>query len=342
MTECPRPPSSDVIQLVHGGGGRASWKLLHDVVLPALGDTGAPTLDAVELAIPVGARLAFTTDASVVRPLEFPGGDLGRLAVFGTVNDLAAAGARPLALSLSLILEEGLPLATLRRVLVSIADAAREADVRIVAGDTKVVDRGKGDGIYTSVAGIGAIAPGLELGPRHVRTGDLVLVSGDVGRHGVAILSMREGFGFEGVTSDCAPVTALVDALVAADIPIRCLRDPTRGGVSAVLHEIALDAGVAISIRETAVPVDARVAGACELLGLDPLAMACEGRLLAIVPPEAAAMAIEVWRAMPAGVQAAVIGHVAPRPVGCVTATTALGTQRVLDFAASEQLPRIC
>jgi len=342
MTEGPAPAPAEVIQLVHGGGGRASWRLLHDVILPALGAEGAPTLDAVELAVPPGARLAFTTDASVVRPLEFPGGDLGRLAVFGAVNDLAAAGARPLALSLSLILEEGLPLATLRRVLASAASAAREVGVRIVTGDTKVVDRGKGDGIYTSIAGIGAIAPGLELGPQLVRPGDVVIASGDLGRHGVAILSVRDGLAFDGVTSDCAPVTGLLDALLAAGVPIRCLRDPTRGGVSAVLHELALDAGVQITVREPDLPIDPRVAGACELLGLDPLAMACEGRLLAIVPRDAAAPALAAWRAHPAGARAAVIGHVDPAPAGRVIAMTAFGTQRVLDFAASEQLPRIC
>lgn len=342
MTDCPVPSSPDVITLAHGGGGRASWRLVHDVILPALGDVRAPALDAVELAIPADARLAFTTDASVVRPLVFPGGDLGTLAVFGAVNDLAAAGARPLALSLSLILEEGLPIATLRAVLGSIASAAERAGVRIVTGDTKVVDRGKGDGLYTSVAGLGVLVPGLALGPQRIAPGDAVLVTGDIGRHGVAVLSVREGLGFDGVTSDCAPVTPLLDALVAAHVELHCLRDPTRGGLSAVLHELALDAGAAIAIREADVPVDPRVAAACELLGLDPLAMACEGRLVVVLPAADAPRALAALRAHPDGARAAIIGTVEPGPTGRVVATTVLGTQRVLDFAAAEQLPRIC
>jgi hydrogenase expression/formation protein HypE len=337
------PLAGDVIQLAHGGGGRATWRLLHEVILPALGiDPGAGSHDAAELAIPAGARLAFTTDATVVRPAVFPGGDLGRLAVFGAVNDLAAAGARPLALSLSLVLEEGLPLAALRRVLASIAEASRIAGARVVTGDTKVVDRGKGDGVYASIAGIGVIAPGVDVGPRRIRPGAAVLVSGDVGRHGVAVLSVREGLAFEGIESDCAPVTGLLDALVAAGVELRCLRDPTRGGVSAVLHELALDAGVAIALREADVPIDPRVAAACELLGLDPLAMACEGRLVAIVAEAHADRALAALRARPDGAAAAAIGRVEDAPAGRVVATTVLGTRRVLDFAAGEQLPRIC
>jgi hydrogenase expression/formation protein HypE len=339
---CPVPPASDVIQLAHGGGGRATWRLLHEVVLPALGLDGAPSHDAAELAVPAGARLAFTTDASVVRPLVFPGGDLGRLAVFGAVNDLAAAGARPLALSLSLVLEEGLPIEALRRVLASISEAARLAGARVVTGDTKVVDRGKGDGLYASVSGIGVIAPGVDVGPRRIRPGDAVLVSGDVGRHGAAILSVREGLGFEGIASDCAPVTGLLDALVAAGVELHCLRDPTRGGVSAVLHELALDAGVAIALREADVPIAPGVAAACELLGLDPLAMACEGRLVVVVPEADAGRALAALRSRPEGAAAAAIGRVEEGEAGRVVSTTVLGTRRLLDFSAGEQLPRIC
>lgn len=344
MTErcpLPSPPSSEVIQLAHGGGGRATWRLLHDHVLPALGLAG-PSLDAAALVPPPGAQLAFTTDASVVRPLEFPGGDIGRLAVFGAVNDLAAAGARPLALSLSLVLEEGLPMAVLHRILTSMADAAALAGVRVVTGDTKVVERGKADGLYTSVSGIGVVAPGVEVGPHRICPGDVVIATGDVGRHGVAILSIREGLGFEGVTSDCAPVTGLLDALLAEQVELHCLRDPTRGGVSAVLHELALDAGVAMAIREPDIPIDPAVAAACELLGLDPLGMACEGRLLAVVPPAHADRALAALRAHPDGARAAAIGTVEPAPAGRVVATTVLGTHRVLDFSAGEQLPRIC
>jgi len=341
---CPVPLASQLIQLAHGGGGRTTWRLLHELVLPALGvAAGTPSCDAAELAVPAGARLAFTTDASVVRPAFFPGGDIGRLAVFGTVNDLATAGARPLALSLSLVLEEGLPLDVLRRVLASIDAASRLAGVRVVTGDTKVVDRGRGDGIYTSVAGIGVIAPGVDLGPRRIQPGDVVIASGDVGRHGVAILSVREGLGFStSVESDCAPVTGLVDALLAAGVELHCLRDPTRGGLSAALHELALDAGVEITVREPDVPVDERVAAACELLGLDPLAMACEGRLVVIVPAAHAERAVAALRAQPDGARAAAIGRVSAGTAGRVVAITVLGTQRLLDFAASEQLPRIC
>jgi len=339
---CPVPRAPELIQLAHGGGGRASWRLLHELVMPALGIAGA-SCDAAELAVPAGARLAFTTDASIVRPLVFPGGDIGRLAVFGSVNDLAAAGARPIALSLSLLLEEGLPLDTLRRVLASVEAASRIAGVRVVTGDTKVVDRGKGDAIYTSVAGIGVVAPGVTVGPHHIRPGDVVLVSGDVGRHGVAILSVREGLGFEAsIESDCAPVTGLLDALLAAGTELHCLRDPTRGGLSAALHELAIDGGVEIALREPDVPVDERVAAACELLGLDPLAMACEGRLVVIVPPDHAERALAALRSRPEGARAAAIGRVEAGTAGRVVATTVLGTRRLLDFAASEQLPRIC
>jgi len=341
---CPAPSAADVIQLAHGGGGRATWRLLHEVVMPALGvAAGEVSCDAATLAVPAGARLAFTTDASVVRPAFFPGGDIGRLAVFGSVNDLAAAGARPLALSLSLVLEEGLPLDTLRRVLASIEAASKLAGVRVVTGDTKVVDRGRGDGIYTSVAGIGVIAPGVDVGPQHIRPGDVVIVSGDVGRHGVAILSVREGLAFEtSLESDCAPVTGLLDALVAAGVELHCLRDPTRGGLSAALHELAIDARVEIALREADVPVAGPVAAACELLGLDPLAMACEGRLVVIVPPAHADRALAALRAHPDGARAAAIGQVEAGFAGRVVATTVLGTRRLLDFAASEQLPRIC
>ena len=341
---CPAPLTPELIQLGHGGGGRATWRLLHELVMPALGIApGTMSCDAAELAVPAGARLAFTTDASVVRPAFFPGGDIGRLAVFGTVNDLAAAGARPLALSLSLVLEEGLPLDTLRRVLASVEAASRIAGVRVVTGDTKVVDRGRGDGVYASVAGIGLIASGIAVGPHHIRPGDVVIVTGDVGRHGVAILSVREGLSFEAsIESDCAPVTGLLDALLDAGVELHCLRDPTRGGLSAALHELAIDGGVEIAVREADVPIDGQVASACELLGLDPLAMACEGRLVVIVPPGHAERALAALRSRPEGTRAATIGLVESGTPGRVVATTVLGTRRLLDFAASEQLPRIC
>ncbi len=341
---CPVPPSSELIMLAHGGGGRAMRQLLHDLVLPALGaDREAPALDAAVVTLPGGGRLAFTTDASVVRPAFFPGGDIGRLAVFGAVNDLASVGARPLALSLSLILEEGLPLGTLERVLASVAAAGRLAGTRVVTGDTKVVERGKGDGIYTSVSGIGLVPPGVDVGPHRIRPGDAVLVTGDVGRHGVAILSVREGLSFETeIESDCAPVGDLLDALLDENIDLHCLRDPTRGGIAAVLNELALDARVSISIAEPAIPIDRSVAAACEILGLDPLAMACEGRLVAFVSEAEADRAIAKLRTRPLGLRAARIGRVEEGPKGQVISTTAFGTRRLLDFTSGEALPRIC
>lgn len=343
--KCPVPLASEVIQLAHGGGGRTSWKLLHDLVLPALGASpGDASPDAAVLPLPVdGGRLAFTTDASVVRPLFFPGGDIGTLAVFGSVNDLAAVGARPLALSLSLVIEEGLALDTLRRVLDSIARASERAGVRVVTGDTKVVDRERGDGIYTSVAGVGVVPAGVELSPKRIRPGDAIIVTGDVGRHGVAILSVREGLAFEStVASDCAPVTPLVEALVSAGVELHALRDPTRGGLAAALNELCLDAGVAMSVHERDVPVSEPVMAACELLGLDPFAMACEGRLVAFVASEHAERAVAALRTHPLGAHATVIGCVEDSPAGRVTLTTKLGTRRVLDFLAGEALPRIC
>jgi hydrogenase expression/formation protein HypE len=343
--KCPVPLASEVIQLAHGGGGRTSWKLLHDVVLPALGASpGDASLDAAVLSLPAeGGRLAFTTDASIVRPLFFPGGDIGTLAVYGSVNDLAAVGARPLALSLSLVIEEGLPLDTLRRVLGSIARASERAGVRVVTGDTKVVDRGRGDGIYTSVAGVGIVPAGVDLSPKRIRPGDAIVVTGDVGRHGVAILSVREGLAFESpVESDCAPVTPLVEALLGAGVELHALRDPTRGGLAAALNELCLDAGVAMTVREQDVPVSEPVRAACELLGLDPFAMACEGRLVVFVASAHAERAVAVLHAHPLGASAAVIGGVEDSPAGRVTLTTRLGTRRALDFLTGEALPRIC
>lgn len=341
---CPVPSTTDVIQLSHGGGGRATRRLLQEVILPALGaDPSAAALDAATLATGDVSRLAFTTDASVVRPLFFPGGDLGTLAVFGAVNDLACAGARPIALSLSLVLEEGLPIETLQRILQSVARACREAGVRVVTGDTKVVERGKGDGIYTSVAGIGRVAPGLDLGPHRLREGDAVLVSGDVGRHGIAILSVREGIAFETtLESDCAPVSPLLEALLDSGVSLSCLRDPTRGGLSAALNELSLDGGVGMNVDEAAVPVDASVRAACEVLGLDPLSMASEGRLVAIVPEGHAERALAALRSHPSGRGACRIGTVVAARPGRVTLTTGLGTKRVLDFTSGEALPRIC
>jgi hydrogenase expression/formation protein HypE len=341
--DCPLPLAADTVQLAHGGGGRAMRDLIASLLVPAL---ASPTLEASHDAARLelgGAQLAFTTDTFVVSPRHFPGGDIGELAVYGTVNDLACAGAQPRFLSCALVLEEGLPLAELGELMTSLGRAAARCGVAIATGDTKVVDRGKGDGIYINTAGIGLVPPGRRSGPGRVRPGDAVLVSGDLGRHGVAVLSVREGLAFEApVVSDCAPVHGLAEALWAAGLDVHCLRDPTRGGLAAVLNEIALDAGVSMEVREPDIPVAEPVAAACELLGLDPLQVACEGRLVVFLPGAQADAALAALRRTPGGEGAAQIGRVRERGQVPVTLRTALGTERVLDLPPGTLLPRIC
>ncbi|MBK8725768.1 MAG: hydrogenase expression/formation protein HypE [Holophagaceae bacterium] len=340
---CPSPLRPDTIQMAHGGGGRTMRELLERLLLPAFAN---PALDARHDAAVVTldrTRVAFTTDTFVVHPRFFPGGDIGSLAVYGTVNDLAMGGARPRFLTCSLILEEGFPIEELQRVLASMSLAARRCGVAIVTGDTKVVDRGHGDGLYINTAGIGLVPEGVDISPRRVAIGDAVIVSGDVGRHGVAVLSVREGLAFETpVQSDCAPVHELAAALLDGGIDVHCLRDPTRGGLASVLNEIAADAQVAIEAVEGDIPVAEGVAAACELLGLDPLYVACEGRLVAFVDGTQAEAAVALLRAQPEGQGAAVIGWVRESPAGMVTLRTRMGTQRLLDLLSGEQLPRIC
>ncbi len=361
---CPLPMADyDRVQLAHGGGGRLMRQLLEGLFLPAFG-IGKPTAsppqadptskpafrvvagpahDSALVQLGDGQRLAFTTDSFVVSPLFFPGGDIGRLAVFGTVNDLAMAGARPLWLSAGFILEEGLPMETLRQVVASMQAAAQEAKVQIITGDTKVVDRGKGDGLFINTAGIGLVPPGVEISPARVQPGDVILVSGDLGRHGIAILSVREGLELEGVLpSDCAPLADLVEALWALGPLLHCLRDLTRGGLAAAVNEIALDAHVGIDLEESAIPVSEPVMGACELLGLDPLYVANEGRLIAFVAPEAAERALEILEGHPAACQPARIGQVTSEHPGVVQLRTLLGSSRLVDLPAGQLLPRIC
>ena len=347
---CPIPLFEHAtVQMAHGGGGRLMRELIEGMFLPAFQSAGrdaagkqSPPHDSAVVELD-GARLAFTTDTFVVSPLFFPGGDIGRLAVFGTTNDLAMAGAKPLWLSAAFILEEGLPMETLRRVVASMRQAAEEVGVRIVTGDTKVVDRGKGDGIFINTAGVGSIPPGVQISPARVVPGDAVILSGDLGRHGIAVMSVREGLQFEGAPeSDCASLSGLVEALVDAGSDLHCLRDLTRGGLAAALNEIAGHAGVGIELDEAPIPVAEPVAGACELLGLDPLYVANEGRLVAIVPAEAAERTLQIMRSQPVAAEAAIIGAVTDVRPGTVELRSQLGGRRIVDLLSGEQLPRIC
>jgi hydrogenase expression/formation protein HypE len=332
----------ETVQLAHGGGGRAMARLIDSIIRPAFDDA---ELDRRHdgAALDIDGPVAFTTDSYVVRPLVFPGGDIGTLAVNGTVNDLAMCGARPLYLSVGLILEEGLPLTVVRRVVGSMRDAATAAGVRLVTGDTKVVDRGKADGMFINTAGLGRILTPAPVGPASVRPGDTVILSGDIGRHGMAVMAAREGFGFETVIeSDCAPVALPALALIEAGIAVHCLRDLTRGGLASALVEIAETARLAIGIEEAAVPVRLEVTAACELLGLDPLYVANEGRFVAFVPHEDAGRALDVLHRFEAAVDAVAIGEVRDGPAGEVSCRGALGVARIIDMLSGEQLPRIC
>jgi hydrogenase expression/formation protein HypE len=329
--------------LAHGGGGRLMHQLLEQCVIPAFRNE---ELEARHdgAVLDVGrARLAFTTDSYVVSPLFFPGGDIGTLAVNGTVNDLAMCGARPLALSAALIIEEGLSLEKLMRIVESISATARLSGVKVVTGDTKVVDRGKGDGLFVNTAGIGVIDHDQVIAPASVRAGDAILLSGDVGRHGVAIMAVREGLEFEStIESDCAPLAAPVEALLEAGIEIHCLRDLTRGGLATGLIEIAETSRLHISIQEQEVAVEENVRGACEILGLDPLYLANEGRFIAVVPEKHASRALDIMKGHAVSSRASRIGRVSESPASLATLECCIGTRRILDMHSGEQLPRIC
>jgi hydrogenase expression/formation protein HypE len=341
---CPVPVSDyPEIVLAHGDGGALTHQLIEQIMLPAFSN---PLLDARHDGAVVeinGTRLAFTTDSYVVRPCFFPGGDIGTLAVNGTVNDLAMCGARPLYLSAALILEEGFPMADLQKVVASMQAAAAEAGVTFVTGDTKVVDKGSGDGIFVNTAGIGVLETAARIGPDAVRPGDVVILSGDIGRHGMAVMSAREGLEFEHpIESDTAALHAAVLSLIEAGIDVHCLRDPTRGGLATSLVEIAEAAGVEVNIDEAAVPVSEKVRGACEILGFDPLYVANEGRFIAFVPATQQKSALQILTAIASCRDACVIGTVSAAASGIVTSKTAIGGQRVLDMLTGAQLPRIC
>lgn len=328
----------DIITLDYGSGGRKTSALIEEIILPAFGNSALNALGDGAL-IPGGEQLAFSTDSFVVTPLEFPGGDIGKLAVCGTVNDLAMCGAQPMYLSLSLIIEEGLPAETLRRVVLSAAAAAREAGVQIVTGDTKVVERGRGDGLYINTAGIGIVKyPGLA--PEAMRPGDAVLLSGTAGDHGTAVMLARGEMMDGEVKSDCATLNGLAEAVLASGANVRVLRDPTRGGVATTLCEFAESAGLGIELNEWDIPVRRSVAAACALLGLDPLYSANEGKMLCVVPQETAQTALDAMKSHPLGADAAIIGRVTEGRR--VILNTRTGGARVLRKLSGAQLPRIC
>ena len=340
---CPAPLLvKDTVVLGHGSGGRLSAELMQSIFLPAFSNPVLARLDDQAIVDVNGVRLAMSTDSFVVKPLFFPGGDIGSLAVHGTINDLAMGGATPLFLSAAFILEEGLSIEVLRRSVDSLHAAARKAGVEIVTGDTKVVEKGSGDQLFINTTGIGLVPSGLQLSADGAKPGDKVLLSGSIGEHGITILAQREGLEFESpVESDSAALHELVADMLEASDEIRCMRDPTRGGVSSTLNEIAGKSRVRIQLEESAIPIRNEVRGACEMLGLDPLYVANEGKLIAIVAPEAADAVLEAMRANPLGQNAQLIGTVAEgSPL--VTIRTALGTSRMVDMLAGDQLPRIC
>lgn len=341
---CPVPLSDhSQVLLAHGGGGRLMNNLVGKVFMDAFRN---PLLEArhdgavMEME---GTRLAFTTDSYVVSPLFFPGGDIGSMAVHGTLNDLAMCGARPLFLSCAYILEEGLPLETLSRVVGSMSAAAAKAGVWIVTGDTKVVNRGKADGLFISMSGIGLVPNALEINPNRVQEGDAILINGDLGRHGMAVMAVREGLAFEStLESDSADLSGLVGEITGAGIQVHCLRDLTRGGLASAMNEISSSSGFSIQIEEASVPVCEEVRGACEILGLDPLYVANEGRMAAFVPESEVGRCLEIMHAHPQGKNACCIGQVKADQPALVTLKTPFGMCRILDMLSGEQLPRIC
>lgn len=343
---CATPWShADQIVLGHGGGGRLTAELIERLFRPILSDATLARADDAAVLEPgkERGRLAFTTDAHIVHPLEFPGGDIGRLAVCGTVNDLAMVGARPLWLSAAFIIEEGFPTERLARITASMRDAAAEAGVRIVAADTKVAPRGKVDELMISTAGLGLVPEGRDAHAANAREGDSVLLSGPIGNHGIAVLAARGELAFRAqVRSDTRPLNGLVEALYQAGAEVHAMRDPTRGGLAATLNEIARASAVAVTLEEDRIPIDPEVQAACEMLGFDPLHVANEGKLVALVPAAHAELALRAMRSHPAGAGAAIVGAVEATPAGRVLLKTSLGPTRIVELPAGELLPRIC
>jgi len=333
----------DRILLAHGGGGTLTRELIEKLFLSRLENPLLKPLDDSAIVVMGGKRHAFTTDSYVVKPYLFPGGDIGKLAVCGTINDLAVMGARPLWMSLSFILEEGLLLADLQRIVESIGATATEAGVQIVTGDTKVVERGKCEGLYINTAGLGDIVAPNSLGAANVKTGDAVIINGPIGEHGVAVMSQREGIAFQtDVVSDCAPLWPLVKVILDTGVEIHAMRDPTRGGVAAAACDIARASNVGIRLREDALPIGREVRGVCDLLGFDPLTIANEGKVLVFCRTADTAKVLAALRQNPLGKDARVIGEVSEQPPGTVTLRTTIGGERIIDMPTGEDLPRIC
>ena len=332
----------DKILLAHGSGGKLSHDLIAESFVPLFDNIFLERLDDSAV-LDLDGRLAFTTDSYVVQPIFFPGGDIGRLAVFGTVNDLTMSGAVPRYLSVSLIIEEGLSMSELRTVMGSVKEAAREAEVQIVTGDTKVVERGSADKLFINTAGIGVITAGIDISGSNARPGDRIILSGPIGDHGIAVLSQREGLRFSApVESDCAPLNKLVAEMLDSGAEIHCMRDPTRGGLATTLNEFAASSGVGIRIEESVIPVREPVRAACEMLGFDPLYVANEGKLVAVVEADGAEKLLDIMKHNSYATQAAIIGEVVSEHPGRVVMRTGMGASRIVDMLVGEQLPRIC
>lgn len=341
---CPLPVTDYTsILLAHGGGGKLMQQLIEKMIMPSFKNSLLEELHDGAIINIGNTKIAFTTDSFVVKPLFFPGGDIGTLAINGTVNDLAMCGAKPIYLSAAFILEEGLPIETFWLILKSMEKAAKNAGVEIVTGDTKVVDKGKGDGIFINTTGIGIIEHNIAISPRNVKVGDSILINGDIGRHGIAIMAEREGLSFESkIESDCAPLNDIVMELIKKGIEIHCMRDLTRGGLASALNEIAKSSKTHIQIYEEAIPVCEEVKGACEILGFEPIYVANEGRFIAFIPQSQVDSALKIMRSHPLGAQSSVIGKVIDNSQSLVTMKTIIGVTRIVDMLTGEQLPRIC